>query len=448
QEKRHKLVEKANGLFIWASTACRILKDETSLIDPENTYDRLVSIDQPGAIDDVYNLILDRTAQEYRAVMYQMLAMILAAFEPLTVFDLEDWAKHVKVAGSVELLVQNLGSVLKKDPVTSLVQFRHPTFVEYLRRRDVKPNVTISKELLIDSSNAHGQAASWCFKCLLSPEGLKFNICRIESSFYLNKQIKNLEAKISKHISRRLRYASSHWLFHLAEADDGWRQKLEVELKRIVGSQYVLYWMEVLSVTGGVQRAIDGLRTLMRHRSFEQNTSGRITEIQRFMMASLVPLSESAPHIYISALPFSPSLSYLHIEGAKEYPRTLKVTQGLEETYHGLPQALRGHRIHVNSVCFSPDGLQILSSSSDQTIQLWDAETGQPLGEPLQGHYSFVMSAAFSPDGSRIVSGAEDSTMRLWDARTGRPLGRPLGFRGSLIQSVAFSPDGSRIVDR
>lgn len=78
-------------------------------------------------------------------------------------------------------------------------------------------------------------------------------------------QIADLDARVSKFIPKRLRYASSHWLFHLAEADDNWRSALKRDLRHVVQAPYVLYWIEVLSLTGGVLQAIAGFRAATRH---------------------------------------------------------------------------------------------------------------------------------------------------------------------------------------
>ncbi|CCA76115.1 hypothetical protein PIIN_10115 [Serendipita indica DSM 11827] len=446
EDKKRRLVEKANGLFIWASTACRMLNKETSLAPPDATYNRLISMDQAGAVDDLYSLIFERTDPEHHAVMYKMLALLLAAFEPLTANDLDDMLKHAGIQGSAKALVRNLGSVLTEDEATNLIQFRHPTLVEYLRRSSKTPSVDGCVKVYINIAVAHGQAASWCLKYLKSrTEGLKFNICEIESSFYLNREIPNLDAKISRSISRRLRYASSHWLFHLAETDDHWRSTLTSELRQIIQIPYVLYWTEILSLTGRMSRAIAGLRAMTRHAGLEDASKNSLDEIRRFLIAFTVPIQDSVPHIYISALPFTPIKSKLHLEGAKRYINTLSVTRGLEDAYPEVPSSLRGHDEPVTAVTLSPDGARIVSSSSDNTIRFWDADSGQPLGEPLRGHGGSVTAVTFSPDGSRIVSSSNDKTLRLWDANTGQPVGGPLRGHEDVVLAVAFSPSGQRI---
>ncbi|CCA77234.1 hypothetical protein PIIN_11217 [Serendipita indica DSM 11827] len=324
EARRLRLVEKANGLFIWASTACRMLNSETTLDLPESTYDRLISVDQNGEIDDVYKLVFERVDPRSYPAMSNMLALLLAAFEPLSIDDLDDMFKNLGLKWSSRALVQNLGSVLSVDPSTNLIQFRHPTLVEYLRRCSFASATDKPNTLHLDVTKAHGQAASWCLKRLMSrTDGLKFNICQLESSFYLNREVPKLDARVSSFISRQLRYASSHWLFHTAETHDDWRSTIKKELQQIIHVPHVLYWMEVLSFTGGVPRAIAGLRAIRRHTGPATWDQASVDQIRRFIMTFSVPIQESAPHIYISALPFTPTKSTLHIEGAKRYRNSL-----------------------------------------------------------------------------------------------------------------------------
>ena len=60
----------------------------------------------------------------------------------------------------------------------------------------------------------------------------------------------------------------------------------------------------------------------------------------------------------------------------------------------------------MSSVAVSPDGRRIVSGSYDQTVAVWDLETGTRI-HGLTGHQEWVSSVAVSPDGRRIVSGSD-----------------------------------------
>jgi WD40 repeat protein len=54
----------------------------------------------------------------------------------------------------------------------------------------------------------------------------------------------------------------------------------------------------------------------------------------------------------------------------------------------------------------------------NQKVRLWDARTGKHL-RLIDGHRLHVHSAMFSPDGNYLATGSADDTLRLWDTATG-----------------------------
>lgn len=101
---------------------------------------------------------------------------------------------------------------------------------------------------------------------------------------------------------------------------------------------------------------------------------------------------------------------------------------------------LSGHRRWIRSIAFSPSGQHLASSSGDCTLRLWDVQSGTCLSV-ITGHDQWVWSVAFSPDGRTLASSSDDQTIRLWDVATGTCQGI-LRQHTSGVTSVAFSPDG------
>ncbi len=109
-----------------------------------------------------------------------------------------------------------------------------------------------------------------------------------------------------------------------------------------------------------------------------------------------------------------------------------------------LIRTFSGNNSGVSSVAWSPDGSKILSGSRDNSVRIWDSDTGN-LIRTLSGHNSTVYSVAWSPDGSKILSGSSDKSVRIWDADTGNLI-RTLSGHNSTVYSVVWSPDGSKIL--
>src|SRR6202021_2948435 len=162
-------------------------------------------------------------------------------------------------------------------------------------------------------------------------------------------------------------------------------------------------------------------------------------DARKFISAFQKPITESAPHIYLSALPFSPSTSMVSRQYKTQFPRTLHVLDGQQRYWSAELNILQGHDDWVTSVAFSPDGKHIASGSYDKTIRVWDAETGQIVSGPFTGHDHPVISVAFSPDGKHIASGSQDKTIRVWDAETGQIVSGPFTGHDHSVPSLTSS---------
>jgi WD40 repeat protein len=105
-------------------------------------------------------------------------------------------------------------------------------------------------------------------------------------------------------------------------------------------------------------------------------------------------------------------------------------------------EVLNGHSDYVRAVAFSTNGNVLASGSDDETIKLWDVQTGS-LIRTLTGHTDYVMAVAFSPDGEMLASGADyyDGSVKLWYYQTGELIGT-LPYSTNGVYSLAFSPDG------
>jgi len=108
-----------------------------------------------------------------------------------------------------------------------------------------------------------------------------------------------------------------------------------------------------------------------------------------------------------------------------------------------LVRTLSGHILPVYCVAWSPDGLMLVSGSHDRTVRIWDASSGQTV-KVLQGHELGVYSLHWSPNGKIIASGDIVATIRVWDAESGG-LRKTITDHEDDISSLEWSPNGKLV---
>jgi WD40 repeat protein len=164
-----------------------------------------------------------------------------------------------------------------------------------------------------------------------------------------------------------------------------------------------------------------------------------LSDAVQLAAAYQVPVTESALHVYHSALVTMPSCRLQELASKDNLLPVL-----ISERPTSWSRILEGHRSVITSIAFSSDNQYIVSGGYDYTARLWDAATGIQLR--IMGHGDAVTSVMFSDHGKnlRIVSGSRDCTVRVWDAMTGTQLRTMHHER--IVNCVAFSRDGQLIV--
>ena len=227
------LAKGANGLFIYASTACKYLQDS---LDVEAA---IATIESISGLDDLYSQIMERAIPKddpasFQAVFF-ILQAILAAQRPLSVAEMQSLLKKGQVVRSV---VETLASVLSTGAEDKPVEVLHPTFREYLTDRGR------SGAYFIDVKKGHKSLAIGCLKT-----------CS-----------KNTTEEHLGVINSTLEYAVLYWPYHAAcflRGADTQKdtQSLEDQIISFF-KEDLIYWFELTALLKAVNQCIKNLVTL------------------------------------------------------------------------------------------------------------------------------------------------------------------------------------------
>jgi WD40 repeat protein len=93
-------------------------------------------------------------------------------------------------------------------------------------------------------------------------------------------------------------------------------------------------------------------------------------------------------------------------------------------------------------VAWSPDGRRLASAAKDNSVQVWDVDTGQAVAT-FTAHTAFISALAWNHDGSRLASASFDHQVRTWDMVPKQPV--PLltiqNAHVGGVSSVVWSPN-------
>ena len=425
------LVLRAAGVFIWATTVANFLER-----DPEGRFAMLEEDDRTelDGLHSLYSTIVkvsfgpDLKGEEPRAVVSVLGAMIFAK-EPL-----DDNAlimlPGVKIPGSnahrLGLIRKGLVPVIDPGPI---LRFNHRSFEDFL----LSPSFPQQHPGLSDIQNQvyhEHQLTVLCLKTLVSPK-LHFNICSLESSTVKSTDI---QVAAKNTIPPLISYSCQYWADHLVHTPS---DEILLEAVQFVMYEKLLFWLEVMSLLDKTYEATLVLRRALAWKVCLQFISCNISlmlagqtlspdhdlvlfilDALRFISAFIIPISQSAPQIYVSSLSFAPEQSLVAKKFRSRFPNTVVVTEGKPSQWPMTVFTAEHHKDWVRHLFFSPDDSTFASISNDRIMCVCDSETSHCISGPFELPHGPVSGVCFSPDGKCILLKSNSHALAL-DIETG-----------------------------
>lgn len=446
-----ELTKKAEGLFIYASTAINVL-----LRDPEHAVENLNTLFADGDLDSLsdlsqldvlYMLVLKNAFKDYLGTppnprIAHMLKTVLAGIallqDHLSPSTMESLV-GVSVT-DIRFIIRRLGSVILLDEDDSRIRPLHASFPQFL----IDSDRCRDSSFYIDPAVHHVDLANACLSTLNRRGNLRRNICDLPNPAAFKDEIENLAALVQRQIPSHVQYACVHWAFHLCRAE--FTLKL-TEYLGVFCSTKLLLWLQTLSFMDrldGAPGALLDLRNWYQSRhTGDKDTLQLIYDGYRFALEYFNLVDSCPEHIYISALPTAPCCRLVDTYSALDTEsKCVKMLSSRAPRWDLCVRVVEGQDEGVRSVVYSPNGRWIVAGINDGTVRTWDASSGVPLNI-MAGHSTGVYSVDVSPDNSRIISYGRD--VRVWNLATGAPL-YVLDVGGMSLRKISFSADGSKIL--
>lgn len=239
-----ELTTRAGGLFVWAKTLITFLESG----NPRDQLDLILEgedMGRKGDINILYWKILKiafyQNGPPKTALLeafHGVVGTIVCSKRPLENSAL---TCSMELAGIKENAWMDLRRRLRSVMVnrSASLRFQHQSFVDFLTSRACPLDFRVT----LDAQNERKKTIT--LAALNRLKDLRFNICRLQTSYIFNSTIPNLQALTERYIPTTLQYCCRYWADYL-DTNHGDTEIL-AELQQFLRSKF-LYWVEVLSL--------------------------------------------------------------------------------------------------------------------------------------------------------------------------------------------------------
>jgi hypothetical protein len=255
EQALRQLVLNASGLFIWAATACRfiregkrfalkrldaILKGSSSAVTaPEKHLNEIYIAVLKHSISSDYT---DEEKEELCGMLKQTLGCVVVLLSPLSAFSLSRLLHLPKE--DVDRTLEDLHAILDiPEDQTRPLRLHHPSFRDFLLNEDRCGD----SSFWVDEKQAHQTLAAGCIQ--LMSISLKQDICCLEAPGVL---VTNIESsQVEKYLPAELQYACLYWVQHLKRSGAQLYDQVYQFLQ-----DHLLHWLEALGWIGKTSEGI------------------------------------------------------------------------------------------------------------------------------------------------------------------------------------------------
>ena len=189
-------------------------------------------------LDMLYATVLedciDWKDEEMKEVFSSVFSLILFGKTPLSVVEIDEILDYEE--GTTMDILSGLHSLVVFE-AGQPIRIHHTSLYDYLT------SMRCDGSWFIDADVGKSRIVSRCF--VLMKNQLRFNICNLETSFKFNRDVLNLEKRVSERIHPGLLYACRHWASHLRDVP--YSSEILSELDNFMYKQ-LLYWLEIISL--------------------------------------------------------------------------------------------------------------------------------------------------------------------------------------------------------